>query len=162
MQREVSQLCSSLVCSLWQYTCAPLETSYLTANFFQHVTVHTPFFFWPHQPNPSEWQDLSSYPMLYKQRTYQMTTPLMLPHLCLRLEICRHKLYHLSVANLILPQCVSGAVKSLFAAVRWYNLCPQIIQTQSGKPCYHHILIHSAKHFFMQGIFVTLPYMSYC
>ena len=44
--------------------------------------------------------------------------------------ICRHKLYHFMVANLVLPRRVSGAVKRVFATVKWYNLCLQIIQTQ--------------------------------
>ena len=43
--------------------------------------------------------------------------------------ICRQKLYHFMVANLVLPRRVSGAVKRVFATVKWYNLCLQIIQT---------------------------------
>ena len=32
--------------------------------------------------------------------------------------------------NLVLPQRINGAVKRVFATVKWYNLCLQIIQTQ--------------------------------
>ena len=54
--------------------------------------------------------------------------------------ICRHKSYHFTVANLVLPRRVSGAVKRVFATVKWYDLCLQIIQIS--------ILIHSNKPFF--------------
>ena len=42
--------------------------------------------------------------------------------------ICRQKLYHFMVANLVLPRRVSGAVKRVFATVKWYNLCLQIFK----------------------------------
>ena len=45
--------------------------------------------------------------------------------------ICRQKLYHFMVANLVLPRRVSGAVKRVFATVKWYNFCLQIIQSQT-------------------------------
>ena len=43
---------------------------------------------------------------------------------------CRHKLCHFTVANLVLPRRVSGAVKRVFATVKWYNICLQIIEIQ--------------------------------
>ena len=45
--------------------------------------------------------------------------------------ICRQKLYHFMVANLVLPWRVSGAVKRVFATVKWYNFCLQIILSQT-------------------------------
>ena len=36
--------------------------------------------------------------------------------------ICRQKLYHFMVANLVLPRRVSGAVKRVFSTIKWYNL----------------------------------------
>ena len=57
------------------------------------------------------------------------------------------------VANLVLPQRVSGAVKPVFATVKWYNLCLQIIQTQIMYVIT--ILIHSDKMHF-QNVFVML------
>ena len=45
--------------------------------------------------------------------------------------ICRQKLYHFMVANLVLPRRVSGAVKRVFATVKWYNFWLQIIQSQT-------------------------------
>ena len=55
--------------------------------------------------------------------------------------ICRHKLYHFMVANLVFPRRVSGAVKRVFATVKWYNLCLQIIQTQIVLSPFEFILI---------------------
>ena len=40
--------------------------------------------------------------------------------------ICRHKLYHFTVAN--------TRFKTEFATVKWYNLCLQIIQSQTCYP----------------------------
>ena len=53
--------------------------------------------------------------------------------------ICRQILYHFMVANLVLPRRVSGAVKLVFATVKWYNLCLQIIQT--NRVTMYHITI---------------------
>ena len=58
------------------------------------------------------------------------------------------------VANLVLPRGVSGAVKWVFATVKWYNLCLQIIQTHNFDRVIT-ILIHSYKMHF-QNVFVVL------
>ena len=57
--------------------------------------------------------------------------------------ICWHKLYHFMVANLVLPRRVSGAVEQVFATVKLYNLCQQIIQTQIVLSPFKYILIKS-------------------
>ena len=41
--------------------------------------------------------------------------------------ICRQKLYYFMVANLDLPQRVRGAVKRVFATVKWYKSFKQIV-----------------------------------
>ena len=93
--------------------------------------------------------------------------------------ICRHtcKLYHFTVANLVLPRQICNLTrrgKTKFATVKWYNLCRQIIQSQTCYPliCYRKmiqfvpvnhsntnrvltILIHSDKTHF-QNVFVML------
>ena len=42
--------------------------------------------------------------------------------------ICRHKLYHFTVAN------TRFKTKTKFATIKWYNLCRQIIQSQTCYP----------------------------
>ena len=41
--------------------------------------------------------------------------------------ICRQKLYDFIVANLLLPQRASSAVKRVFATVKWYKSFKQIV-----------------------------------
>ena len=66
--------------------------------------------------------------------------------------ICRHKLNHFTVANLVLPRRASGAVKRVFATVKCYNLCLQIISNTNRVIT---IRIHSDTTLF-QNVFVTL------
>ena len=48
--------------------------------------------------------------------------------------ICRHKLYHFMVANLVLGD--RGAVKRIFATVKWYIF--HACKSFKHKLCYHH------------------------
>ena len=66
--------------------------------------------------------------------------------------ICRHKLYHFMVANLVIPQRVSGAVKRVFATVKMIQFMPA---NHSITNRVITILIHSDKKLF-QNVYVTL------
>ena len=70
--------------------------------------------------------------------------------------ICRHKLYHFLVANLVLPRRVSGAVKRVFSTVKWYNLCPQIFQSQVLLSPFLFILINALSKRFSLRCYVAL------
>ena len=48
--------------------------------------------------------------------------------------ICRHKLYHFTVANTRFTAPLTRRGKSKFATIKWYNLCLQIIQSQTCYP----------------------------
>ena len=50
--------------------------------------------------------------------------------------ICRHKLYHftVTVANTSFTAPLTGRGKTKFATIKWYNLCQQIIQSQTCYP----------------------------
>ena len=48
--------------------------------------------------------------------------------------ICRHKLYHFTVANTRFTAPLTRRGKTKFATVKWYNLCRQIIQSQTCYP----------------------------
>ena len=67
--------------------------------------------------------------------------------------ICRHKLYHFTVANTRFTAPLTLRGKNKFATVKWYNFCRQIIQSQ---PCY----------FLIYNFFISSPEpkarVSYC
>ena len=46
----------------------------------------------------------------------------------------RHKLYHFTVANTRFTAPLTRRGKTKFATIKWYNLCRQIIQTQTCYP----------------------------
>ena len=48
--------------------------------------------------------------------------------------ICRHKLYHFTVANTRFTAPLTRRGKTKFATIKWYNLCRQIIQSQTCYP----------------------------
>ena len=48
--------------------------------------------------------------------------------------ICRHKLYHFTVANTCFTAPLTRRSKTKFATIKWYNLCLQIIQSQMCYP----------------------------
>ena len=48
--------------------------------------------------------------------------------------ICWHKLYHFTVANTRFTAPLTRRVKTKFATIKWYNLCQQIIQSQTCYP----------------------------
>ena len=48
--------------------------------------------------------------------------------------ICRHKLYHFTVAIICFTAPLARHGKTKFATVKWYNLCRQIIQSQMCYP----------------------------
>ena len=48
--------------------------------------------------------------------------------------ICRHKLYHFTVANTRITAPLTRRDKTKFATIKWYNLCLQIIQSQTCYP----------------------------
>ena len=48
--------------------------------------------------------------------------------------ICRHKLYHFTVANTQFIALLTRRSKTKFATIKWYNLCLQIIQSQTCYP----------------------------
>ena len=48
--------------------------------------------------------------------------------------ICWHKLYHFTVANTRFTAPLTRRGKTKFATVKWYNLCQQIIQSQTCYP----------------------------
>ena len=48
--------------------------------------------------------------------------------------ICRHKLYHFTVANTRFTAPLTRRGKTKFATIKWYNLCLQIIQSQTCYP----------------------------
>ena len=48
--------------------------------------------------------------------------------------ICRHKLYHFTVANTRFTAQLTRRGKTKFATIKWYNLCRQIIQSQTCYP----------------------------
>ena len=66
--------------------------------------------------------------------------------------ICRHKLNHFMVANLVLPRRVSGAVKTGICDRKMIQFMPA---NHSNTNCVITILIHSDKTRF-QNVFVTL------
>ena len=43
--------------------------------------------------------------------------------------ICRHKLYHFTVANTRFTAPLTRRGKTKFATIKWSNLCQQIIQS---------------------------------
>ena len=51
--------------------------------------------------------------------------------------ICRHKLYHFRVANTRFTAPLTRRGKTKFATIKWYNLCLQIIQSQTCYPLNH-------------------------
>ena len=53
--------------------------------------------------------------------------------------ICRHKLYHFTVANTRFTAPLTRRGKTKFATIKWYNLCRQIIQSQTCYP----LIIHT-------------------
>ena len=48
--------------------------------------------------------------------------------------ICRHKLYHFMVVNTRFTAPLTRGGKTKFATIKWYNLCLQIIQSQTCYP----------------------------
>ena len=48
--------------------------------------------------------------------------------------ICWHKLYHFTVANTRFTAPLTRRGKTKFATIKWYNLCQQIIQSQTCYP----------------------------
>ena len=48
--------------------------------------------------------------------------------------ICQHKLYHFTVANIPFTAPLTRRGKTKFATIKWYNLCRQIIQSQTCYP----------------------------
>ena len=48
--------------------------------------------------------------------------------------ICWHKLYHFMVANTGFTSTRQRSGKTKFATIKWYNLCQQIIQSQTCYP----------------------------
>ena len=66
--------------------------------------------------------------------------------------ICRHKLYHFTVANLVLPRRISGAVKRVFANCKMTQFMPA---NHSNTNRVITILIHSDKTYFY-NVFVML------
>ena len=48
--------------------------------------------------------------------------------------ICRHNLYHFTVANTRFTAPLTRRGKTKFATIKWYNLCRQIIQSQTCYP----------------------------
>ena len=48
--------------------------------------------------------------------------------------ICMHKLSHFTVANTRFNPLLTRCGKTKFATVKWYNLCLQIIQSQTYYP----------------------------
>ena len=56
--------------------------------------------------------------------------------------ICRHKLYHFTVANTRFTAPLTRRSKTKFATIKWYNLCRQIIQSQTFYPLSHKYWCH--------------------
>ena len=48
--------------------------------------------------------------------------------------ICRHKLYHFTVANTRFTAPLTRRGKTKFATIKWYNLCLQMIQSRTCYP----------------------------
>ena len=59
--------------------------------------------------------------------------------------ICRHKLYHFTVANTRFTAPLTRRGKTKFATIKWYNLCLQIIQSQTCYPLIHNNISVSLK-----------------
>ena len=53
--------------------------------------------------------------------------------------ICRHKLNHFTVANTRFTAPLTRRGKTKFATIKWFNLCLQIIQSQTCYPLNHFI-----------------------
>ena len=66
--------------------------------------------------------------------------------------ICRHKLYHFTVANTRFTAPLTRCGKTKFATIKWYNLCRQIIQSQTCYP------LNKRKKYFQP----TDPFFSAC
>ena len=54
--------------------------------------------------------------------------------------ICRHKLYHFTVANTRFSASLTRRGKT-FATIKWYNLYLQIIQSQTYYPLIERVLV---------------------
>ena len=59
--------------------------------------------------------------------------------------ICRHKLYHFTVANTRFTAPLTRRGKTKFATIKWYNLCRQIIQSQTCYPLTNMLHLYNPK-----------------
>ena len=76
--------------------------------------------------------------------------------------ICWHKLYHFTVANTRFTAPLTRRGKTKFATIKWYNLCQQIIQSQTCYPlifaCKTLLYMYGACGFFFFLLILVIAY----
>ena len=70
--------------------------------------------------------------------------------------ICRHKLYHFTVANTRFTAPLTRCGKTKFATIIWYKFCLQIIQSQKCYPL--NIIICKKRHSALLGVWYVTAY----